>query len=91
MTTPIKPTLSDLKEALSREVILLSPSKKKWILDNAPKSFSYVQRVVLAYVEAKLVNNPDCNWVNIVRGRFRVSEADYNVVNDYLTGASYER
>ena len=88
MTTPIKPTLSDLKEALSREVILLSPSKKKWLLDNAPKSFSYVQRVVLAYAQAKLESNPDCTWVNVVRGRFRVSEADYNVVNDYLIGKS---
>tara|TARA_R110000850_G_scaffold11976_3_gene40707 strand:- start:6173 stop:6439 length:267 start_codon:yes stop_codon:yes gene_type:complete len=86
MTTAIKPTLSDLKEALSREVILLSPSKKKWLLDSAPKSFSYVQRVVLAYAQAKLANNPLCNWEKMVRSRFRISEADYNVVNDYLKG-----
>ena len=86
MTTPIKPTLSDLKEALSREVILLSPSKKKWLLENAPSEFEYVHRVLLAYVELKIASNRDCKWWNIARGRFRISEEDCDVVSMYLTG-----
>ena len=86
MTTPIKPTINELKSALSNRVIILSPSKRQWLRENAPAEFDYIHRVLLGYVQGKLASNPDCKWWNIARGRFRISAEDCDVVNIYLTG-----
>ena len=81
-----KPTLPDLKSALANRDINLSSEKKAWLVDNAPHDFNHVQRLVLAYIQAKLANNPQCNPVNVLRSRLRVSEHDYTVVRNHING-----
>jgi hypothetical protein len=82
-TTSIQPSLRDLKTCLGKPTIALHPSKRKWLIDNAPAHFTYPQALLLAYVNAKLLNNPAIRWEQFAKRSYRATDADILLVNAY--------
>ena len=82
----VRPTLTDLKYCLMQKHYPLSSVKKKYLLNNAPSDFTYHQRVVLAYAQIKLSNNPDCRWTIFAQSQYGVTTEDVQKVNRLLLG-----
>ena len=80
----MKPSLSFLKLALTGSSVRVSPDKYQWLTDNAPAYFTHRQSLILAYIRGKLALNPDVQYERTLRRNLRVSEEDFDVVNNYV-------